>query len=422
VRIVFVHSGIEFDGNALLERPLGGTETALIGVTRELARIPGNEVVVFANTPRQAVFDGVTYRPLAGLRAWGAAHAIDVLVSIRQWMPFWLNLNARLRIYFTPDAYDQPFLRRAFEVTVPVDGRPHSLPVFAPVYFMPAVDRIFCVGRWQADTLVDRLGFPAEKIFVTGNAIFPENFAPRPQGERQPGLVYSSTPNRGLDHLAAYFPEIHRRVAAARLEICSGMGVYGLTSQEDEQMFGAIYRSLAAESAVLHGSVAQQALADIMCRNLVYAYPNTFAETFCISVLEAQAAGMAVVTSRRGGLAERITDGIDGFLIDGEPASDNYRTAFINTVEMLLTQPDTWRRISDNALATARRQTYDRLAASWQDRFVAELAAHGEAPRPPVVVPAGIEIPHPQDSAKRITLDAAMLANLLKVGSARYGA
>ena len=57
MRIVFIHSTFEFDGNALQERPLGGTETAMIGVSRELARIAGNEVVVFTNTPRHGIFD-----------------------------------------------------------------------------------------------------------------------------------------------------------------------------------------------------------------------------------------------------------------------------------------------------------------------------------------------------------------------------
>ncbi len=420
MRIVFVHSGIEFDGDSLRERPLGGTETALIGVSRELARIEGNEIIVFANTPRQAVFDGVVFFPLAQLTVWGATHLIDVLISIRQWMPFWLNLTARLRIYFTPDAYDQPFLRRAFEVTVPVDGRAVSLPVFAPAYFMAAVDHIFCVGRWQANTLIERLGFPPDKIVVTGNAIFPENFQPRPHGERQPGLVYSSTPFRGLDHLAACYPAIRRRVAGATLVICGGMAVYGMPSDEEEKTFGALYRHLAALGAVLHGNVRQPALAEIMCRNLVYAYPNTFAETFCISVLEAQAAGMAVVTTRRAGLAERITHGVDGFLIDGEPASDEYRTAFVDIVETLLTQPDVWRRVSERALETARQQTYDRLAASWQERFTAELADQPTVPSP-IVVPVSIEIPHPRDPEKTIPLDPAMRANLLKVGAARYG-
>ena len=154
-----------------------------------------------------------------------------------------------------------------------------------------------------------------------------------------------------------------------------------------------------------------------MCRNLVYTYPNTFAETFCISVLEAQAAGMAVVTSNRAGLAERITNGVNGFLIDGEPGDHSYRRSFIDLVEVLLTQPHTWQQISDNAVATARPQTYTRLAADWQDRFTRELRARENRPLKPAVIPRDIVIPHPRDRAKDTQVDAAMLSNLIRVGT-----
>ena len=87
MRIVFVHAGFEFDGDALRAGSLGGTETALIGVSRELARIEGTEVCVFTSTPRAATFDGVAYFPLGELKAWAATHPIDVLISIRQWLP-----------------------------------------------------------------------------------------------------------------------------------------------------------------------------------------------------------------------------------------------------------------------------------------------------------------------------------------------
>lgn len=420
MRIVFVHAGFEFDSHALRDRPLGGTETALIGVSRELARLTGTQVCIFTSTPRAATFDGVAYFPLGELKAWAAAHPIDVLISIRQWLPFWLGVPARLRIYFSPDAHDQPFLQRAMELPITLDGQAQTVPVFPPSQFMSAVDWIFCVGRWQADTFVNQLGFPREKIFVTGNAIFPEKFTPLSRAQREPGLVYSSTPFRGLVHLAAWFPEIVRRHPAARLVVCSGMDVYRMARSEEEKTFGDLYRRLTTLGAEMHGSIPQRDLAAIMCRHLVCAYPNTFAETFCISVLEAQAAGLAVVTSRRAALAERITPGVDGFLLDGEPTSDGYRIEFIETVVRLLTDRELWERISAGALRTASRQTYDRLARSWHEHFASELAGRKDPP-PPATWPTTTEIAHPKDPARKMRLDAPTVAHLVKIGLARYG-
>ncbi len=373
MKIVFVHLGIPFDGDALKNGPLGGTETALIGVTRELAKIAGNEVFVFTNTHQAKIFEGVQYFPLSQLVTWGETNIIDVLVSIRQWLTFWLPLQARLKIYFSPDAHDQPFLHHAFAMMLNIKGQNAQVPFFAPHYFLNQIDAIFCVGEWQAKTFVDKLGFPQEKIFISGNGVFLENFKPLPLVERKAKVLYSSTPFRGLDHLIRYFPQIKSQCANAQLEVCSGMGVYGVAKNQDNAEYGNLYAALKNLGAISHGSIKQSELAQILSQGRVYAYPNTFEETFCISVLEAQAAGLVVVTSNKGALPERITHGVDGFLISGNPGTPDYDREFITTVQKLLTDDVLWQRVSHAAVKRAQTQTYFNLALSWQDYFVKNL-------------------------------------------------
>ena len=60
--IGFVTSGLEFNGNTVYEKALGGSESALIYMARELARL-GNEVTVYCKCDRPGFYDGVEYRP-----------------------------------------------------------------------------------------------------------------------------------------------------------------------------------------------------------------------------------------------------------------------------------------------------------------------------------------------------------------------
>ena len=244
------------------------------------------------------------------------------------------------------------------------------VPFFTPHQFLDRVGAVFCVGSWQAGTFVDTLGFPASKMFVTGNAVFPARFAPEPPETRRRACLYSATPFRGLDYLAAYFPLIRKRVGRVSLDVCSGMGVYGWASDVDQANFGKLYRDLSSHGAVVHGSLRQAELAALMCSGWVYTYPNTFDETFCISVLEAQCAGLPVVTSRRAALTERVTDGVEGFLIDGHPRDESYRRQFIDATVKLFRDEELWSRMSQAAITRARGQTYARLAADWQDYFL----------------------------------------------------
>ena len=424
MKIVFVHqSDKEFCGDTLKTSPLGGTETALIGVSRALAQNPENQVFVFTKTAALAIYDGVTYLPLSALAVWANQNDIDVLLSIRQWLPLALPVRAKMRVYFSPDAYNQPALQRAFDIGITFQEEHVVLPFLPTRLFFENADAIFCVGKWQAQSLVERLQYPVAKIFVTANGVFLENFSPKELAHRETGIVYSSTPFRGLNHLITMIPQIRKLVPELKIEICSGMGVYGASLAEDEKSYGALYQGLRAVNATSHGSILQKDLAAVLCRNRVFTYPNTFEETFCISVLEAQAAGLPVVTSHRGALPERVTDGIDGFLIPGNPGEAEYDTAFIKATQELLTNDTLWQQFSAASQAKAQKFTYEILAGQWQDFFTSELKNKSpELPRDLGVFKMQIlEIPHPTKSGIKIPFNRNDLSGILHQALQPYG-
>lgn len=424
MKIVFVHQADKsFCGDSLQHSPLGGTETALIGVTRSLAQNPDNEVIVFTKVEQTATYDGVTYHPLSFLGKWSQTNETDVFITIRQWLPLVLPVRAKLHVYFSPDAYNQPAVQRAFDIGINIENEDLKLPLFPALFFMDNADAVFCVGRWQAKTFVDILKFPEDKIFITANGVFLENFSPQPLAQRQPGIVYSSTPFRGLNHLITMIPKIQQSFPELSVEVCSGMGVYGASREEDENTYGRLYQDLLALKAHSHGSILQKELARILCHNRVYTYPNTFEETFCISVLEAQAAGLPVVTSRRGALVERVTDGVDGFLISGNPGENAYDTEFIKVTQELLTNDNLWQKMSDAAQKKAQTFTYDHLASQWQSYFDNHLTGKlHHLPRCQDIfkIPV-LAIPHPTKPDLKINLNRQDLNQILQQALQPYG-
>jgi glycosyltransferase involved in cell wall biosynthesis len=88
-----------------------------------------------------------------------------------------------------------------------------------------------------------------------------------------------------------------------RLKVFSSLKVYQVTEERDE--WEPLYRRCAETAGVEYvGSLTQPELPRELRSVNILAYPNTFAETSCISVMEALASACFVVTSNWGYLPE----------------------------------------------------------------------------------------------------------------------
>jgi glycosyltransferase involved in cell wall biosynthesis len=83
--------------------------------------------------------------------------------------------------------------------------------------------------------------------------------------------------------------------------------------------------ALAREAGVaveMPGNVDRDEIAAAMRRATVVVVPSTYPEPLGLVALEAMAGGAIVVASGVGGLAESITEGMSGFLVEpGDPAA-----------------------------------------------------------------------------------------------------
>jgi glycosyltransferase involved in cell wall biosynthesis len=199
-------------------------------------------------------------------------------------------------------------------------------------------DRFLFVSEWQRGRFVARFGIEPGRTGLLRNAIGPcfeglyadRDDLARAKAHGPPVLAYTSTPFRGLDLLLAGWPLLTR---PATLEVFSSMKVYG--GGDLDEPFRGLYRACAETPGVQHrGSLPQPELAPALRGAHVLAYPNTFPETSCISVMEAMAAGMLVVTAARAALPETAA----GFaeLVEPDPEPRAFVLSFYRALDEAL--------------------------------------------------------------------------------------
>src|SRR5581483_3166990 len=112
----------------------------------------------------------------------------------------------------------------------------------------------------------------------------------------------------GLDVLLTAYPSIRARLGGARLRVFSGMGIYTqsyVAGQSRQDDYASLYELCAAlPEADYVGPLPHADLAAAMAEADIWAYPCTFAETSCISAMEAMAAGALIITTSLGALPE----------------------------------------------------------------------------------------------------------------------
>jgi glycosyltransferase involved in cell wall biosynthesis len=163
------------------------------------------------------------------------------------------------------------------------------------------VARFVFVSEWQKARYLATFGLPPDRCAVIRHATGPgaELRLWRPAPRLQ--VAYTSTPFRGLDVLLDAWEAL--RPAAADLHIWSSMRLYGPGAGDED--YGALFERARAMDGVTYEGLAPNAVLRARLREIdILAYPSTFAETACLSVIEAMSAGCRVVCRAYGALPE----------------------------------------------------------------------------------------------------------------------
>lgn len=119
---------------------------------------------------------------------------------------------------------------------------------------------------------------------------------------------YYSNYGRGLSSLLDIWLDVRMKYPKATLDIFYGKQTWGTISDEELQKMMNKIKSFAKRGVREHGKVSHAALAAHMSKTSLWVYPcNTKAETFCITAIKTQAAGMIPVVIPEGALKETVS-------------------------------------------------------------------------------------------------------------------
>jgi glycosyltransferase involved in cell wall biosynthesis len=179
---------------------------------------------------------------------------------------------------------------------------------------MTEVDHVVALSDWVKDLLI-RNGVPADKVTVSRQGLCHEGSrseaSARDLGCLRVAFFGRLDPAKGVHILIDALATIPD--ARIRLDI------YGVVQGDGGREYAErLERTAAHDSRITHHNPLPATDVTMTLQGYdLLAVPSQCLETGPMVVLEAFAAGVPVIGSNLGGIAELVTDGVDGILIDG---------------------------------------------------------------------------------------------------------
>jgi UDP-glucose:(glucosyl)LPS alpha-1,2-glucosyltransferase len=165
--------------------------------------------------------------------------------------------------------------------------------------------KIVFVSNWQMQAYIQAYNIPWSKCIVMQNAIVPHkrDWYTKKEGDGTINLIYHTTPHRGLNLLVPVFKKLTEKYPRIHLDVYSSFKVYGW--EERDKQFEPLYDEIRnIPQATYHGAVSNEEVKKALDKAHIYAYPSTWLETSCISLIEAMSAGCVCVHPNYGALPE----------------------------------------------------------------------------------------------------------------------
>ena len=360
---VLIYSGPSFetwDFRNVDRGGIGGSETWQVCLARELDKL-GYRVTVMCDCPEPGIRDG-------NIEYWHYSQYGDYIDQY--WIDYFISSRTTDTLKFPVRA------GKIFVISHDIwllSGKEQT--------FVDKVTKFCTLSEWHRDFFSDYHKIPKDKIVLTSNGVDFERFD-SVQVERNPyRFHWSSSWDRGLDNVLYLWPFIRAQIPKAELHVYYGNVTWKAAciqknDQEGLKKIAEIEEGMKQSGVFNHGRIGQKDLAIELKKSSLLLYPQWFSESYFITGVEAQYAGVPVICNRYAGVTTTFKHPELGdtaiMLGNGDPwwpYSKEGREQFLAETISVLKDKGKWTEWSKKGIENAKRYSWKNCALRWKQLF-----------------------------------------------------
>jgi glycosyltransferase involved in cell wall biosynthesis len=330
-------SVLEGSGNSFI----GGSEEAVIYLTSELKKL-GWKVVVYGAPTNEGVYDGVEY--LNSFK-FNPKDKFNVVIWWRAIGYSDLDVDAKQQYLWSHDVQSQ------VEYT---DER------------LDRLNKVIVLSKAHRENLPK---IDDKKFLISSNGYVEHHPEIKPKNDPK-RAIWTSSYDRGLEHLLEIWPDVLKEVPDAKLEIFYGWKLFKHFYKDNPERMAwlkKVEEMMGQKGITHHGRVPQPEVEKWHKKCGIWAYPTHFYEINCISAIKAQLWGCVPVCTNYAALNETVKYGtkIDGDIWDKE-VKEKYTKELIKAFK-----DEKWQDEQRKLMMPWARKKYhwSKIAKQWDKEF-----------------------------------------------------
>ena len=390
--------GLDYDGTTLQKKGIGGSESSIISISKELVNL-GQSVTVFNNCTSTetapGIYDGVVYRPISDLAT--NTEIFNVVISQRTVIPFtpkhlYDQVKQPAPRDYNPDWFTQFHKPNILKILWMQDTFIWGDTLLEPLVLDGYIDEIFNLSDWHIAYTTNCTHGPRriyevlkDRIFHTRNGINKWIDEVDIKAKDPNLFVYNASITKGMEPLVTkIWPKLKQHLPDAKLKIVGGY--YDFKNEPDtpyKKQWQSLYESAKTEPSIeFTGIIPQPEIAKLLAKASYMLYPGAYPETSGISSIESIAHNTPIIGTRFGAMAESGTESASYFIDYAiEPNSlypwintDEQVDKFVNLILSVVRNPYLHQQKMYACNAVKDICTWDTIALQWKQHLYSKFS------------------------------------------------